>query len=62
VHKKMAEEFKQLRPAAELFRVQALPLTVAKEWLTAIPYEHDLRIPPYLMMWALATYLQAPLL
>jgi hypothetical protein len=62
VHKKMAEELKQLRPAAVLFRVQALPLTVAKEWLTAMPYEHDLRIPPYPMKWALATYLQAPLL
>jgi hypothetical protein len=62
VHKKMAEELKQLRPAAELFRVQAPPLTVAKEWLTAMPYENDLRIPSYLMKWALATYLQAPLL
>jgi hypothetical protein len=36
VHKKMAEELKQLRPAAELFRAQALSLTGAKEWLTAI--------------------------
>jgi hypothetical protein len=27
-----------------------------------MPYEHDLRIPPHLMKWALATYLQAPLL
>jgi hypothetical protein len=62
VHKKMAEELIQLRPAAELFRVQALSLTGAKEWLTAMPYEHDLRIPPHLMKWALATYLQAPLL
>jgi hypothetical protein len=25
-----------------------------------MPYEHDLRIPPHLMNWALATYLQAP--
>jgi hypothetical protein len=24
--------------------------------------EHDLRIPPHLMKWALLTYLQAPLL
>jgi hypothetical protein len=62
VHKKMAEELKQLRPAAELFRVQALSSTGAKEWLTAMPYEHDLRIPPHLMKWALATYLQEPLL
>jgi hypothetical protein len=62
VHKKMAEELKQLCPAAELFRVQALYLTGAKEWLTAMPYEHDLRIPPHLMKWALATYMQAPLL
>jgi hypothetical protein len=62
VHKNMAEDLKQLRPAAELFRVQALCLTRAKEWLTAMPYEHDLRIPPHLMNWALATYLQAPLL
>jgi hypothetical protein len=62
VHKKMAEELKQLRPAAELFRVQALSLTGANEWLTAMPYEHDLRIPPHLMKWASATYLQAPLL
>jgi hypothetical protein len=62
VHKKMAEELKQLRPAAELFRVQALSLTGANEWLTAMPYEHDLRIPPHLMKWALATYVQAPLL
>jgi hypothetical protein len=42
--------------------VQALSLIGAKEWLTAIRYEHDLRIPPHLMKWALATYLQAPLL
>jgi hypothetical protein len=62
VHKKMAEGLKQLRRAAEVFRVQALSLTGAKEWLTAVPYEHDLRIPPHLMKWALATYLQAPLL
>jgi hypothetical protein len=62
VHKKMAEELKQLRPAAELFRVQALSLTGAKDWLTAMPYEHGLRIPPHLMNWVLATYLQAPLL
>jgi hypothetical protein len=27
-----------------------------------MPYEHDLRIPPHLMKWALATYFQAPLL
>jgi hypothetical protein len=27
-----------------------------------MPYEHDLRIPPHLMKWTLATYLQAPLL
>jgi hypothetical protein len=52
VHKKMAEELKQLRPAAELFRVQALSSTGAKEWLTAMPYDHDLRIPPHLMKWA----------
>jgi hypothetical protein len=62
VHKKMAEELKQLRPAAELFRVQSLSLTAAKEWLSAMPYEHDLRIPPHLMKWALAPYLQAYLL
>jgi hypothetical protein len=62
VQRKMAEELKQLRPAAELFRVQALSLTGAKEWLTAMPYEHDLRIPPHLMKWALVSYLQAPLL
>jgi hypothetical protein len=62
VNKKMAEELKQLRPATELFRVQAQSLTGAKEWLTAMPYEHDLRIPPHLMTWALATYLKAPLL
>jgi hypothetical protein len=62
VHKHMAEELKQQRPAAELFRVQALSLTGTKEWLTAMPYEHDLRIPPHLMKWALASYLQAPLL
>jgi hypothetical protein len=37
VHKKMAEELKQLRPAAELFRVESLSLTAAKERLTAIP-------------------------
>jgi phage gp16-like protein len=36
MHKKMAGELKQLRPAAELFRVQALSLTGAKEWLTAM--------------------------
>jgi hypothetical protein len=60
VHKKMAEELKQLRPAAELFRIQGLSLTGTKEWLTAMPYEHDLRIPPHVMKWALATYLQAP--
>jgi hypothetical protein len=24
-----------------------------------MPYEHDLRIPPHLMKWALATYLRA---
>jgi hypothetical protein len=58
----MVEELKPLRPATDLFRVQALSLTGAKEWLTAMPYEHDLRIPPYLMKWALATYLQAPML
>jgi hypothetical protein len=40
--------------------LEALSLTGAKEWLTAMPYEHDLRIPPHLMKWALATYLQAP--
>jgi hypothetical protein len=62
VHKKMAEKLKQLRPAAELFRVQALSLTGANEWLTAMPYEHDLHIPPHLTNWALTTYLQAPLL
>jgi hypothetical protein len=62
VHKKMAEELKKPHPAAELFRVQALSLTGAKEWLAAMPYEHDLRIPPHLMNWALATYLQTPLL
>jgi hypothetical protein len=62
VDKKMAEELKQLRPAAELFRVHALSLAGAKEWLTAMPYEHDLRIPPHLMKWVLATYLQSPLL
>jgi hypothetical protein len=55
VHKTMAEELKQLRPAAELFRVQALSLTGVKEWLTAMPYEHDLRKPPHLMKRALAT-------
>jgi hypothetical protein len=60
VHKKMAEELKKLRPVAELFRLQALSLIGAKEWLTAIPYEHDRLIPPHLMKWALATYLQAP--
>jgi hypothetical protein len=27
-----------------------------------MPYEHDLRIPPHIMKWALATYLQVPLL
>jgi hypothetical protein len=59
VHKTMAEELKQLRPAAELFRVQALSLTGAKEWLTAMPDEHDLRIPPHLVKRALATYLMA---
>jgi hypothetical protein len=53
----MAEELKQLRPAAELFRVQVLFLTGAKEWLTAMPYDHGLRIPPHLVKWALATYL-----
>jgi hypothetical protein len=57
VHKRMAEELKQLRPAAELFRVQALSSTGAKECLTTIPYEHDLRNPPHLMKWALATLL-----
>jgi hypothetical protein len=62
VNKKMAEELKQLRPAAELFRVQALSLTGAKELLTAMPNEHDLRTPPHLMKWALVTYWQAPLL
>jgi hypothetical protein len=41
VHKKVAEELKKQSPAAELFRVQALSLTGAKEWLTAKPYEHD---------------------
>jgi hypothetical protein len=51
VQKKMAEELKQLRPAAELFRVQALSLTGAKELLIAMPYVHDLRIPPQLMKW-----------
>jgi hypothetical protein len=61
-HKKMAEELKQLCAPAELFRVLALYLTGAKEWLTAMPHEHDLRIPPHLMKWALATYLQAHLL
>jgi hypothetical protein len=61
-HKKMAEGFKQLRCAEEVFRAQALSLTGAKERLTAVPYEHDLRIPSHLMKWALATYLQAPLL
>jgi hypothetical protein len=59
VNKKMAEELKQQRPAAELFRVQALSLTGAKRWLSAMPCEHDLRIPPHVMKWALATYLQA---
>jgi hypothetical protein len=38
VDKNMADELKHLRPAAELFRVQALSLTGAKEWLTAMPY------------------------
>jgi hypothetical protein len=62
VHEKIAEEeLKQLRPAAELLRVQALSLTGAKEWLAAMPYEHDLRIPPHLMKWRF-TYLQALLL
>jgi hypothetical protein len=60
VDKKLAEELKQQCPAAELFRVQALSLTVKMEWLTAMPYEYDLRIPPHLMKWALATYLHAP--
>jgi hypothetical protein len=59
VHKTMAEELKQLRPATELFRVQALSLTGAKEWWTAMPYENDLRIPPHLVKRALATYLMA---
>jgi hypothetical protein len=49
VQKKMVEELKQLRHAAELFRVQALSLTGANEWLTAMLYEHVLRIPPHLM-------------
>jgi hypothetical protein len=62
VHKKMAEVLKQLRPAAELFRIQVLSLTGAKEWLTAMPYERDHRSPPHLMKWALSTNLQAPLL
>jgi hypothetical protein len=60
VDKKMADELKQLRPAVELFPIQALSLTGSKEWFTGMPYEHDLRIPPHLMKWALATYLQAP--
>jgi hypothetical protein len=62
MHNKMAEELHKLRPAVELFRVQALSLTEAKECVTAVPYEHGLRIPPHLMTWALATYFQAPLL
>jgi hypothetical protein len=62
VHKKMAEELTHQHPAAELFRVEAPSLTGAKEWLPAMPYGHDLRIPPHLMKWALAAYLQAPLL
>jgi hypothetical protein len=56
----MAEKLKQLRPSVELLRVQALSLTGAKQLLTSMPYEHDLHIPPHLMKWALATYLQAP--
>jgi hypothetical protein len=43
-------------------RVSHNTLTSAKEWLTAMPYEHDLHIPPHLMKWALATYLQATVL
>jgi hypothetical protein len=62
VHKKMAEKLKQLGPSAELFLVQVLSLAGAKEWFTAMPYEHDLHIPPHLMKWALATYLQETLL
>jgi hypothetical protein len=62
MHKKMLEELKQLRPTAQLFCVQALSLTGAKESLTAMLYEHDLRTPPHLIKWAFATYLQAPLL
>jgi hypothetical protein len=50
VHKKMEEELKQLRPAAELFLVQALSLTGAKDWLTAMPYEHNL-VHPALSYW-----------
>jgi hypothetical protein len=58
----MEEELKQRRPAMELLHVLALSLTGAKEWLTAMPFEHDLRSPPHLMKWGLSTYLQAPLL
>jgi hypothetical protein len=47
---------------AELLCVQPLSFAGAKVRLASMPHEHDLRIPPQLMKWALATYLQAPLL
>jgi hypothetical protein len=40
VHKYVADELKQQCPAEEYFSRWVLSLTVAKEWLTGMPYDH----------------------